>query len=271
VKSNRRRHFQALIFKFCVILFLVLASSMGEYYLAMGQKQPIRGGIPSRGNLPFNFAFDRKPNVITANLEEIKGVDLEEIKKQTGNVVIQPIYVFRVNQTLHAEDEDFRSFVEKNNNQIVIDRPGFVWPNRLSPMVKGQFVIAFLTRDPTASSGATFSPYMLIDVIPTSARRFPTDLTLASVRDLVRTDLIQQIKSELLSDRQLTLLRFVFPILSAQDADVITPFLQHEDPEHRRAARALLLALTLDPGYIPDVEQDLLTIRYYSDMRPIMC
>jgi hypothetical protein len=69
--------------------------------------------------------------------------------------------------------------------------------------------------------------------------------------------LLSQLRTERSSNRQIALLRFVYPLMRKQDAGIIRNFLKHPEREHRQAARALLMALTLNPKYIPKVESDL--------------
>ena len=238
------QHLPGSVIGCCAALLLLISFSAPLLAVAVG------------GNFPIDQALDLKPNVVT--------VTLEAIKPRTGIWAVAPTLVFRVNQTLRVEDTDFRSFLMNNNDRIVIDRQNFIWPTCLSALSEGQFAIVILRRNPPGPPGTNWPPYQLFDVIPTSTQHFRPNQALYPIRRLIRADLLRQLKSERSSTRQLALLRFVFPLLSTHDAGVITPFLQHTDPEHRRAAHALLVALTLDPAYIPDVERDLQWVAAHS-------
>jgi hypothetical protein len=193
-------------------------------------------------NQAIDKTLDMNPNVVAATVEDVGS-------KPT----------FRVNQILHAQQEQFSSYVSSNANRIILARGHrFQWPQSLSPFEPGQFVIAFFREMPgELPQGWDGAPYLLLTVVPTSKRIFSSNQSLSDICILIRNDLINQMKVENSSSRQLALLRFVFPILRKQDAGIIQSFLQHSETRHHQTARALLLALTRDPKYIPAVEKDL--------------
>jgi hypothetical protein len=193
-------------------------------------------------NMAIDRALEMNPNIVVATIES------------TGT---KPI--IRIDQILHAANNKFPSYVDGNKGQIVLGGMNyFIWPRSLSSFDAGQPVIAFLHDLPEGlPQGWEAAPYELLTVFPIAKRFFSEYQALSAIRELIRNDLLNQLENESSPGRQLALLRLVFPILHKEDVEIVKGFLQHADEQHRLTARALLLALTLKPEYIPAVEQDL--------------
>ena len=227
--SAIRQRFQALI-RWLFVLFVSLL-------LVPSSFAPVIRSIAAIDN-----ALNVNQNIVAATLENV------------GSKTI-----FRIDQILYPPNEQFSSYVSGHENRIVLaGMDWFVWPRSLASFDPGQFVIAFLRERPgELPQGWDSAPYELLTMVPTSKRSFPSRQSLSDIRDLIRSDLLNQINNENSPDRQLALLRFVFPILREEDAGIIRSFLQHSESQHHRTANALLLALTWNPKYIPAVEKDL--------------
>ncbi len=192
-------------------------------------------------NMAIDRALEMNPNIVAATLEAVGART-----------------VIRVDQILYAANAQFPLYVGSNENRLVLRTDYFVWPRSLSSFDPGQSIIVFLLdlpRElPQQWDGA---PYKLLTVIPIPTAVLKRNLSLAGIRELIRNELLDQLRNEVSPGRQLALLRLAFPILSKEDDGIVRDFLQHSEEQHRQTARALLLALTLKPEYIPPVEKDL--------------
>jgi len=128
----------------------------------------------------------------------------------------------------------------------------FWWPGELVPCQKGMFCILIL--DPRDLGRADYQPP--ISVVPAHKRRFTRVADGEAAKRLLVHEILGELGDEQDENRQRLLILQASPILTANEAQSLTPFAESDNEWIRRAALAGLAWATKEQRYINLVIQD---------------
>jgi hypothetical protein len=137
---------------------------------------------------------------------------------------------------------------------IVFQDQSVEWPHQLVKYEPGAYCILFLSRSDRPDNAK--NAFWISCVVPAADRDLPKTKDAAEVRSLLVKQILKEVKATKFSNRQRHLILQVAPIMNADEAEDLLPFLDSKEDWLKRAALASLTYITREEKYIKLAVED---------------